>query len=61
MTANSLYKIMDSFSAYDGKVRLTVDGKEVEGVTLAFVAADGDDYLVTAMDIRSAKDEVCAA
>ncbi len=53
MTASSLYKIMDSFSAYDEGVRLTVDGIEVEGVTLEFVAA-GDDYRVTALNIRSA-------
>ena len=61
MTASSLYKIMESFSAYDGMVRLTVDGKEVEGVTLEFVADDGDDYLVTSVDIHTAKEEVCAA
>ncbi len=53
MTASSLYKIMDSFSLYDGTARFTVDGKEVEGVTLEFVA-DGDDYRVTVLNIRSA-------
>ena len=53
MTANSLYKIIDTFSAYDEGVRLMVDGKEVEGVTLEFVA-DGDDYRVTVLNIRSA-------
>lgn len=53
MTASSLYKIMDSFSAYDEGVHLTVDGNEVEGVKLEIVA-DGDDYRVTSMNIRTA-------
>ena len=61
MTASSLYKIMDSFSAYDKGVWLTVDGKEVESVTLEFVNDDGDDYRVTSMNIRSATiGRVCA-
>lgn len=60
MTASSLYKIMDRFSAYDEGIKLTVDGKEVDSVMLKF-AADGDDYCVTAMDIRSAiSGGVCA-
>lgn len=54
MTASSLYKIMDSFSLYDGTARFTVDGKEVEGVTLEFIPDDGADYRVTAINIRSA-------
>ena len=53
MTASSLYKIMDRFSAYDKGVWLTVDGKEVEGVTLEFVDDDGDDYRVIAVDIHT--------
>ena len=60
MTASSLYKIMDSFSTYEEGTRLTVDGKEVESVTVEFESGGFDDYHVTAMDIHTAKDEVCA-
>ena len=62
MTANSLYKIMDRFSAYDNGVHLTVDGKTIDSVTVTFNEGEGfDDYYVTAIDIHTAKDEVCAA
>ena len=55
MTASSLYKIIDSFSAYDTGVWLTVDGKEIESVTLEFVDEDGEGYCITAVDIHTKK------
>ena len=62
MTASSLYKIMDSFSVYDSAARLTINGQDVEGVTLDIVADEEDDdiIIVSAMNIHTAKDEVCA-
>ena len=55
MTANSLYKIMDSFSTYAEGTRLTVDGKEVESVTVVFESGGYEDYHVTAMEIHTEK------
>ena len=58
MTASSLYKIIE---VYEGGVQITVDGKAIDSVTVTFNEGEGfDDYHVTAMDIHTAKDEVCA-
>lgn len=55
MTAQGLYKIMDSFSTYSDGALLTIDGKEVESVTVTFKCGGFDDYHVSNVEIHTEK------